>query len=336
MSARIKLGGLFTQAERREQHAGFNSPLNRLNEIINWEFFRSEIEHAAKYSNKGRRAHDAVLMLKILVLQRYYDLSEEQTEFQILDRLSFQKFLGLEVGGRVPDKNSIWDFKERIGKEGVEAVFARFNEHLEAVGLRARGGTIVDASFVDVPRQRNGREENKLIKEGGKPEDWSDKKSAHKDIDARWTKKNEEKHFGYKNHAKVSRKTKMVDAYSVTAASVHDSQVFLELLDPEKDSDVWADSAYQSAANKGALKKLGIRNHIHERAYRNKPLNDKQKKHNTRRSRVRARVEHPFAFVKMMGGDWLRTIGEERAARGVGLTNFTYNLFRLGQIGHAM
>lgn len=336
MGTRIKIGGLFTQAERRDQHAGFSSPLAKLDASIDWEFFRSELDLALHRSTMGRKPHDAVLMFKILVLQRYYDLSDEQAEFQMLDRLSFQQFLGLESGGRIPDKNSIWDFKERLGKEGVEAIFERFNDFLEAAGMRARGGKIIDASFVDVPRQRNTRDENATIKSGEEPAGWSHAKRRQKDTNARWTKKNDEKHFGYKNHTKISRKHKLIESYKVTEASLHDSQVFEELLDKEKDSDLHADSAYQSAASKEKLKELGIRNHIHERAYRNRPLTEKQKASNTRRSRVRARVEHPFAFVKMMGGDWLRTIGKERAARGTGITNVVYNLCRFAQLGGKM
>jgi len=336
MGTRTRIGGLFTRAERRDQHSGFKSPLAKLDEAIDWEFFRSELDLALNRSKMGRKPHDAVLMFKILVLQRYYDLSDEQAEFQVLDRLSFQQFLGLEGGGRVPDKNAVWDFKERLGNEGVGALFARFNDYLEAAGLHARGGKIVDASFVDVPRQRNSREENERIKKGGEPEGWSDKKKAQKDTDARWTKKNNERHFGYKNHTKVARKTKLIETYDVTEASVHDSKVFEELLDPEKDSDVWADSAYQSKASRERLAEMKICNHVHERAYKNRPLTARQKAANTRRSRVRARVEHPFAFVKMIGGDWLRTIGKERARRGAGMTNLVYNLCRFVQLGATM
>ena len=93
--------------------------------MIDWEFFREEIVLACGYSGFGRPPHDAVLMFKILVLQRYYDLSEEQTEFQILDRPSFQRFLGLEAGGKIPDKRSFWDFKERFGEDGARGLFER-------------------------------------------------------------------------------------------------------------------------------------------------------------------------------------------------------------------
>lgn len=336
MSKRAKIGGLFEKIERDEQHAGFRRPLAELDGAIDWEFFRQEVRLACNYSDFGRPPHDPVLMFKIIVLQRYYDLSEEQTEFQILDRRSFQQFLGLEGGGKVPDKNSIWDFKERLGEDGARGLFECFDQYLGEVGLMARGGKIIDASFVDVPRQRNTREENREIKAGGEPEGWGEKKRAHKDTDARWTKKGDEKHYGYKNHAKVTRVTKFIDDYEVSDAAVHDSQVFESLLDPETDSDVWADSAYRSEGSGAMLKDKGIRNHVHERAYRNRPLSDEQKARNTEKSRVRARVEHVFGFQAIMGADRLRTIGIRRARRGIGIGNLVYNLFRFTQLNYAM
>ena len=336
MSKRTKIGGLFEKVEREEQHSGFRRPLVELDEVIDWEFFRAEVRQACGYSNFGRPPHDPVLMFKIIVLQRYYDLSEEQTEFQILDRRSFQQFLGLETGGKVPDKNSIWDFKERLGEEGARGLFDLFDQYLREAGLMVRGGRILDASFVDVPRQRNTREENKEIKDGKAPEDWDQKKRAHKDTEARWTKKGDERHYGYKNHAKVARKTKFIDDYEVSDASVHDSHVFESLLDADTDSDVWADSAYRSAESIAMLKSKEIVNHVHERAYRNRPLNDVQKERNTSKSRIRARVEHVFGFQAIMGAGRLRTIGIRRARRGIGIANLVYNLFRFKQLNYAM
>ena len=330
---RAKIGGLFEGAERREQHAAFRRPLCELDAAIDWEFFRGEILLACGYKGFGRPPHDPVLMFKIIILQRFYDLGEEQTEFQILDRLSFQQFLGLEGGGRVPDKNSIWDFKERLGEAGVRGLFARFDDYLDAAGIKVGGGKIVDASFVDVPRQRNTRGENAEIKGGGEPEGWGDKKRSHKDTDARWATKGNERHYGYKNHIKVDVATKLVEAYEVTDAPVHDSQVFGVLLDPGADTAVFADSAYRSEGSAEMLAGKGIADLVHERAYRNTPLTGKQKASNTWKSRTRARVEHVFGFqTSSMGADRLRSVGAARAKRGIGLSNLVYNLFRFVQL----
>ena len=105
----------------------------------------------------------------------------------------------------------------------------------------------MDAMFVEAPQQRNNREDNAKIKEGEVPEDWSEKKKAHKDTDARWTKKNGVAFYGHKNHVNVNRKHKSLRKYKVTDASVHDSQEPDNVPDPKNDSqDTWAYSAYRN------------------------------------------------------------------------------------------
>jgi len=110
-----------------------------------------------------------MLMFKILILQHYHGLSDEVTETQITDRLSFQSFLDMQLGDDVPDANTIWDFKELIekdGRNGSTKLFDHFRNQLDQEGLIAKEVSIIDASFVDVPKQRNSRDENKKIKEG--------------------------------------------------------------------------------------------------------------------------------------------------------------------------
>lgn len=334
-------GGLFDYQERKELLRQQTTPLDRLNEHIDWELFRLDLEGHLDYrtgTQGGRPPWCPVLMFKILVLQKYYDLSEEQTQFQILDRFSFQRFLGLDVGDPVPDKNSIWTFKERLGEKGVRAGFDLFDEVLRECGLLASRGKIVDASFVEVPRQRNRREENAQIKAGRTPEAWQEQpaKLAQKDVDARWTKKHGQSHYGYKNHLKGNAQTKLIEDFAVTDASVHDSQVLAELLD-QSDGRLHADSAYRSAKLDDLLRARGIQNRVHEKGYRNRPLTEKQKAANAKKSRVRARAEHIFGFqVYQMGANWIRTIGRKRAERGIGLGNLVYNFFRYLQLGGSM
>jgi len=179
-----------------------------------------------KMVNAGPKPYDPLLMFKILILQRYYNLSDEQIEYQILDRLSFCRFLGISINDRVPDEKTVWDFRDRLLSKGLDKeLFELFGSLLEKHGLIAHEGKIIDASFVEAPRQRNSREDNKTIKEGQTPEKWAGTpKERQKDTDAQWTKKNNENHYGYKNHAKVDNKHKFIDSYTTTDASVHDSQ----------------------------------------------------------------------------------------------------------------
>lgn len=185
-------------------------------------------------------------MFKVVILQRYYNLSDEQTEFQIKDRLSFQQFLGLQIGDKVPDEKTIWLFKEQLKEKGLlEKLFDLFTELLISNGIIAKEGSIVDASFVNVPRQRNSREENGAIKQGDIPESFESNPSmkAQKDFDARWMTKNRERHYGYKNHVNANASTKLITKFTTATANVHDSQAVEDLID-RNDKRLFADSAY--------------------------------------------------------------------------------------------
>ena len=278
---------------------------------------------------------DRVMMFKIVMLQHWYAIADDNTEYTINDRLSFQRFLGLTLSDKVPDAKTIWTFKEQLSVSGVdEELFYMFAQLMEEQGVITRNGSLVDASFVDVPRQRNTRRENEKIKEGGVPEEWLFEENKNmleqKDVDARWAKKNDETHYGYKDHVKVDKDSKMITAFSVTPASVHDSQCFHELLD-EKDKDVWADSAYVGEDLRDDILKdfPSVRLYLCEKGYKNKPLTVEQQENNRIKSKVRVRVEHVFGYMtNSMGGMFIRSIGIYRAMREIAMKNLAYNLQR--------
>jgi IS5 family transposase len=317
-----------------------SDPLEALSAIVPFESFRAEIEAVVRLapderkSNAGRKPFDAVMMFKVLVLQTLYNLADEHVEYLIRDRLSFMRFLGLGLEDTVPDATTVWLFREALAKAGlVKTLFERFNRHLDAKGYIARGGQIVDATIVSAPKQHNTREENEAIKAGKTPEGWEDKhaKNAQKDKDARWTKKNEQNFYGYKNHVSIDRKHKLVRRYTETDASVHDSRKLDEVLDKSNTSnEVWADSAYRSIESEAKLKEQGYKSRIHRRGSRNHPLSERQQAANTTRSRVRVRVEHVFGDQEnAMGGKFVRTIGIARAGVKIGMMNLVYNMRRL-------
>ncbi len=333
--------GLFDEQETYQKLSDIGNPLEKISKVIGFEMFREILEEKLlnqnKKNNAGAKPFDVVMMFKIMILQRYYGLGDTQMEYQILDRLSFKKFLGLESGDKVPDEKTVWAFREKITNEGlVEDIFSQFTKHLESKGLIMNEGKMVDASFTVAPRQRNTRDENKKIKEGNGDELWDDKpsKKKHKDIDARWTKKNGETFFGYKNHAKVDTKSKFIDNYEVTDASVHDSQPLDDLLtEDDAGQDFHADSAYTGEDQEKVISKYEMNNLVHEKGYRNKPLTDEQKASNKKKSKTRARVEHVFGFMEQsMKGLVVRSIGITRATGIIGLINLTYNLFRYEQV----
>ena len=256
--------GLFDWQTRFEQLNSGGDPLVKLNEVVNWELFRKDLQQVRdkdRKSNAGRRPFDIVLMFKILILQSLYNLSDDQMEFQVRDRLSFMRFLGLSLGHTVPDAKTIWLFREQLTEaDRIKPLFERFDGFLRESGFTARKGQIIDASIVPAPRQRNSRGENKQIREGQIPDDWNENKKRQKDTDARWIQKHGKSHYGYKNHIEVDAAHKLIREYEVTPASTHDSQVFEELLDEENTSrDVWADSAYRSKEKLEALAKRGFR-----------------------------------------------------------------------------
>ena len=337
--------GFFDTAERTAKLTQMGDPLVGLNERINWEAFRPDltrVHEKERKSNAGARPIDVVLMFKLLVLQQLHNLSDDRIEYQIRDRLSFMRFLGLQLEDRVPDAKTVWLFRERLKElKLVEVLFARFDEQLAALGYVARAGQMIDATFIEVPRQRNGREENAKIKAGETPAEWLEESAKpmlrQKDMDARWTKKNEEKHYGYKNHVNADQAHKLVHSYAVTDAAVHDSQVFEALLDQTVDEDghkraLYADSAYRSQEKEAKLAADKITSRICEKGARNHPLTEEQKASNKEKSKVRARVEHVFGAQAQMGGHIVRTIGRLAAQVKIGMMNLVYNMVRLGQL----
>ena len=215
-----------------------------------------------------------------------------------------------------------------------DALFTLFNQTLEGMGVITHKGTIDDASFIDVPRQRNTRAENKIIKEGGTPEEWelpeNAKKLSQKDMEAAWTKKNNELHYGYKNHVLVDRDSKIITEWRVTPANVHDSQMLMTMI-TEKVQEFWADSAYMSAEILAFFKENfpKIKLHICEKGYRNNPLTEEQKLGNCEKSKIRSRVEHVFGHMtNSMGGMMIRCIGIIRAESKIVMKNLAYNLSR--------
>ena len=256
-------------------------------------------------------------------------------EYQIVDRSSFRQFLGIENVEEVPDEKTVWYYRNRLSKAGTfDCLFTKFRTFLDSKGLCFNEGKIIDATFVEAPKQRNSKEENKLIKEGKGDSLWNNKphKKRHKDIDARWTKKRGESHYGYKNHIKVDNKTKLIDTYETTSASVHDSNVIEPLIEErDKGQDVYLDSGYESKEE--VLLKHNMSPHINEKGHRNHPLTQEQKERNRIRSKVRSRVEHVFGFIEgAMHGSVVRSIGMVRAKAMNALTNLVYNIFRYIQI----
>jgi len=313
--------------------AQLGNPFVELDRCVDWEAFRALLEqtHAKeRKSNAGAHAKDVVMMFKGLVIQNLYGLSDDQLEYQIEDRRSFQHFLGLNKHQRSPDAKTFWAFRNRLTElKLIEALFEQFSRQLNKAGYIARKGQIIDATVVSVPIQRNKKEENKKIKDGDVPEDWSDNKRRQKDTQARWGMKHGKSHFGYKNHIEVDNAHKLIRKYATTDARIHDSNVFDELLDSSNtNKDVWADTAYRSKKKEGSLKEKNYRSKIHRSGHPNKPLTTLEKRGNRTRSRTRCRVEHVFGAQSDLRAKAMRCIGLARSCTEIGMMNLVYNMRR--------
>jgi IS5 family transposase len=288
-------------------------------------------------------------MFKILVIQAQNNLSDDRAEFLINDRLSFMRFLRLSLGDRVPDAKTIWRFRERLTKAGaIRRLFERFDETVRAAGYIAMSGQIVDATLVAAPKQRNTDTEKATIKAGRIPETWKEKpaKLRQKDMDARWTVKFSKAKpradgttpvdiaiptFGYQNHVSTDRRHGLIRTWAVTDAAAYEGRVLREgLLDKTNTgSSVWADTAYRSKTNEAFMAKHGFTSEVHQRKPKGRPMPERTRHANARKSTVRSRVEHVFAQLKDRMGLFIRTIGLARAETKIGMANLAYNMKRL-------
>jgi transposase, IS5 family len=333
--------GLFDLEFRCRELEKNGDLLVKINEAVCWEAFRlilNQVREKERKSSAGRKAFDVILMFKILILQSLYNLADDAMEYQIRDRISFMRFLGLNVSEGVPDAKTIWLFREELGKlKLAKKLFDQFARVLDEKGLKAKKGQIIDASIVNVPIQRNSREQNKKLKENKTPEEWNKNVERQKDPDAKWVVKNYRRYYGYKNHISVDVKNKLIRSYEVTNAAVHDSNIFQALLDPANSSkDVYADSAYRSRKNSQILIDNGLRNNILRKGCRDKKMTRWERQGNRTRSRIRARVEHAFGIQLKMAGNLIsRAIGQFRNATKIGLRNLAYNISRLPKLMNA-
>jgi IS5 family transposase len=332
--------GLFDEFVQSLDVAAFQTPFMRVGKMVDWCLFEPEVMQSVMPEPKGlggRPRFHPLLMFKVLVLQRLHGLADDATSFQITDRNSFRAFLGLSAADAVPDGQTIADFRGALVRgQAFEKLFDCFLAHLQkqhGLGL-AKEGVMIDATFVEVPRQRNSRAQNALIKAGEVPQEFvrNPKLAAHKDCDARWTKKHHETFYGYKDHVKVDVADKIILKGVTTTANVHDSQQIAGLVN-EGDQVVYADSAYLSATITADLAGKHLEAQICEKATRASALTEAQKRSNRGKSRIRSRVEHVFAqMTGSMRALRQRCIGMARNAACIQFTNLVYNMLRFEQI----
>lgn len=324
---------LFADAARKHKIETLGDPLQVIARHIDFAHLTQVIDGLlprGDASKGGRPPYPTEVMVRILVLKHLYNLSDEQMEYQLLDRMSYQRFCLLQDSANIPDRNTIWHYQQRLGVDGVTALFQAVDGQLLQRGYVARCGQIIDATLVPAPIQHFTKEDKAQLEQGKIPADWNAAKRRQKDLDATHTKKHGKGYHGYKLSISVDARHKFIRKITTGTASEHDSTHFDEVLDEHNTSgDVYADRGYPSAQRSEMLKVLGHREHIQRKAKPGRPLSECQKGRNKRIAKTRARVEHPFAQMRHMGGKFIRTIGQARATVAMTMMAACYNLKRL-------
>lgn len=225
----------------------------------------------------------------MLFLQYTFNLSDEELEDQVIDRLSFQEFVGLGYDQEIPDFTTVWHFREALVKNKMmDAIFNQIVGQIEARGMILKKGTIVDATIIQSGNRYVSAERREKLQKDP---------SRQIDTDARSTKKNGKKYFGYKGHIGVDTESKIIRKRAFTSAEVHDLKEMENVLSGDEAS-IWADKNYRCRKDKKAARATGVYYGVLDKRARGKKLSNRQLKRNKKKSRVRNAVEHPFAFMK--------------------------------------
>lgn len=258
--------------------------LEEMAKVVPWRELAEVVRPHYRAAGTGRPLTEVELLLRLICLQLWYNLSDPGLEDAVHDRLSFQRFLGLDpLQQKVPDETTVLHFRHLLEKHGLaETIFAKVNAGLTAQGLLLKSGTIVDATILAAPSSTKNREGKRDPQMGS-------------------TQKNGDWHFGMKAHIGVDAKSGLVHTVKTSSASVHDSQVFAELTHGEEEV-IAGDSAYANQMLKANCRRAGLAYLIHDKGTRAKPLSSRQRHRNRQKSSLRSKVEFPFRIIKRLWG----------------------------------
>jgi IS5 family transposase len=334
-----RTGDLFAKTRREEKLSQFTGVLDRLEHLVDWSGLAAAVNAAtgreAARPQGGRPPYPTAVLLKIVVLQQLYgNLSDEQMEYALLDRLSWQHFIGMADQRDLPDARTLWAFKNLIaGGGGAQALFREVNHQLAQAGLSAKGGQLIDATIVEVPKTNLSDESRDKLNQGELPAHWGAKRIAHTDAEARWTKKHGQWFYGYKGHINADQKHKLIRAIEVTAANVDDRVPLERLIEVdavrlESGKTIHADKGYDAKATRDLLKEWGLRDGVARKDDAQRYDQADNERRNEKLSRIRARVEHVFGGWEKTMGKQLRCIGQTRARSMIIVQATVYNLRR--------
>lgn len=313
----------FVLRQEYEKVHGLGDRLDHLKGLIEWERFRPFFANLFFDDDKigGRPHYDEVVMMRVLVLQRLYGLSDHETEFQINDRTSFKNFLGFPE--TLPDYSTIWRLKERMQKDGtLDRIWNELQRQLDAKGLKVKTGVIQDATFIEADYGKKRYQKEKQAKKRGQEIEYTDKQEAHMDKDGTFAVKNQEIHFGYKLHQKSDVDFGLIREFDVTTASLHDNNIDLT---EAHDNAVYRDKGYAGVKPHPNIKDMTMK-----KAARNRPLTKVEKKFNKAIAKIRAQGERPFAVMqRVFSGGTTYVKNLKRVTVQQAMECFAFNLYQL-------
>jgi transposase, IS5 family len=316
----------FDQFILKEQYlkvSGLGDRLALMKQRIDWSPFVPLVKSVFYDDKNGGRPHtDELVVVRSMLLQAWYGLSDEELEFQCYDRLSFRNFLGFPQ--RIPDFTTIWKIRERIKEKGVEnKIWAELQRQLNEKGFTIQNGVIQDAAFIEADLGRKRHSKEKKAKQKGEVIEYSKKQKSHIDENGTFSIKHGQVHFGYKDHLKLDADYHLIREVEVTTASLHDGEI-----DLVKSDDV---AAYRDKGYFG--KKLAAENVIDKtmkRGTRKRKINGGEQKRNRSISRVRSPGERPFAVIKRVfsgANTFVKTLARVRIKEI--FKCFAFNLYQL-------
>lgn len=294
---------------------GRNETLDRLIRDVKWYRFEKLLGRL-KPEGAGRPPYDPLMMLKALLLQQWYRLSDAELEEALNDRVSFRRFLGLSLEDAAPDHTTLCRFRNRLVEEGLaEKLFGEFEKQLDHRGLLLKRGTMIDASLVETPHRPASAD--------------GEREAVDPDAALTARKGRQGTHYGYKMHAGVDQRSRLIRSLRLTPANVNDTVPADELVCGDERA-VYADKGYAKRARNEWLRSLGIKPRIMHKSWGGGPqLRSSQRRHNILISKIRAEVEGVFATLKRwMGFARVRYRGLVKNTAHLNLVALAYNMTR--------
>lgn len=310
--------------EKYQKIRGLGDRLELMKQQIDWKPFIKIVGDVFDDNKEiGGRPHtEEAVIVRCMLLQAWYGLSDPELEFQCHDRISFHNFLGLDKS--IPDFSTIWKIRDRLKEKGKDKlIWNELQNQLDKKGYQVKKGVIQDATFIDADAGRKRLQIEKRAKRDGREIIYTERQKSHMDKDGTFTQKQNQVHYGYKGHVKTDVEYQLIRDYDVTTAKTHDGSIDLAV---DGDIAVYRDKGYFGKV----LKANNVEDKTMRRATKKRKLNGGQLLRNRAISRVRCVGERPFAVVKrVFNGDRTQVKTLERVMMKELFKYFAYNLYQL-------